>query len=180
VIHRRFQLGSNLGTKSIDVHPLHIYPLESGHSVVERSGRLFISIYLFFILRCCVCPICAVQHGDHHSFSAARLASRCDVSGMTGCLMHILLIESPTASVFVLALSGYLSYLLLLRPFYFSRLLNWPGPPRTSLLLGNMIDMSRSDQSLYLRWLTNYGSVVRFGFLFGVRFIFLFLTWMGF
>jgi hypothetical protein len=78
--------------------------------------------------------------------------------------------EIDSYSVVVLSLTFYLTYLLILRPFYFSPYVDWPGPTRKDLLLGRLPEIFGGEMDvLQLEWMDRYGPIIRAPMPLGVR-----------
>lgn len=80
------------------------------------------------------------------------------------CFKHEPILSSPS----IICLS-YFSYSLIIYPAFLSPLSILPGPPRDSLLLGNLPSTVKNDaSSAHRQWVEKYGGALRFFNPFGV------------
>ena len=86
----------------------------------------------------------------------AELQHDADLCGCVLCRLTVAYVASS------------LIYSLLIRPKYFSKLRNLPGPPAASLLFGNAEEIVRHDPSVaHTNWEKQYGHVYRYPFVMG-------------
>ncbi|GAA97744.1 uncharacterized protein L969DRAFT_97442 [Mixia osmundae IAM 14324] len=66
-------------------------------------------------------------------------------------------------------LASYAFYKLYITPYYLSSIRHLPGPPRKSIILGNLPEIVAAEPGILQKeWLDKYGGYARYHFMFGV------------
>ncbi|PKY16233.1 cytochrome P450 [Rhizophagus irregularis] len=68
---------------------------------------------------------------------------------------------SSLVGFFVLGLIGWVTYKLIIWPFYISPLRKIPGPPSENIFLGNFKSFFKEEEP-HVKWMQQYGNIVKF------------------